>query len=62
MPGTMNAKQITNKAQFNHCMVGGIAEGMLVTHILNHFPHQSSVNLKKNMPCGPDRYYPAAVL
>lgn len=47
MPGTMNTKQITNKAQFNHCMVRDIAERILVTHILNHFLHQHSMNLRK---------------
>lgn len=34
-------------------VVGDMLERMLVTHILNHFPHQHSVNLKK--PCPVDQ-------
>lgn len=48
----MITKHITNKAQFNYGMVGDIAETMLVTHVLNHFPHPHSVNLKKLCPVG----------
>lgn len=46
------AKQITNRVEFTYFMVGDIARRMLVTHILNHFPHQRSVNLKKPCPVG----------
>lgn len=58
----MITKHITNKAQFNNCAVADTVKRMPVTHILNHFPHRHSVNLKKSVPCGPGWYYPAAVL
>lgn len=48
----MITKSITNKAQFNNCAVADTVKRMPVTHILNHFPHRHSVNLKKACPAG----------
>lgn len=48
----MIAKQMVNKAQFNYSKVRYSEEEMQVTHTLNHFPHQHSVNLKKLCPVG----------
>lgn len=54
----MITKQITNKAQFNYCMVG---EDAGHTHP-ESFPASAQRESEETMPRGPDWYYPAAVL
>lgn len=48
----MITMQVTNEEDFKDCVVGDTADGMLVAHIRNHFPHQLSVSLQKRCPMG----------
>lgn len=53
----MITKQITHKAEFNYCMAGDAGH----THP-ESFPASTQRESVETMPCGPDWYYPAAIL